>query len=281
MKTNRFIIFCLSVILAVSFSNCSKSYEEPPSLPSENTLNMDFSLMNMQKSVTGIDTSNYNQARKIIMFWDSTAARYNIVPINAFKAASSVSPAITATKLWSWTFNFMVGNSEYLGELNSQTVVLVDSLKKDGTQKDSVNWKLYVAEIGGNFAYIALTGKSSTDNSGGWWKIAFDTSDVTHPYLSIDWKKENGVLKSIKYTNIYATDAENKGSTIMLEKIQTDNYDRQYTTKINKFPKDASLNGKEITIKWLFTTKNGSIFDGDSWKCWDINFKNLSTCNGN
>jgi hypothetical protein len=277
MNFNRFRLLLILNILIIGFCNCKKTSEDGPSVPSENTMDMDFSYVYKQKPATIIgDTSNFQLARSLVTFWEDKTNEYMLIPKNAFKKALSSSPTKKYSGYWIRTVNFMIGSDEYLGELNSNDTTTVSN--------DSIEWSMLAAQVGSTekheFKYFA--GKSAADNSGGWWKIYYPGDaaySISKPFLLIQWVKTDGVLTSLKYTNIMTSD-ENKGAYIQFEqKNNNQPFDQSYNLKIISYPNNTSLNGKVIQIEWYNANNNGQIqINSSVWGCWDNHFINKADC---
>jgi hypothetical protein len=276
MNFKRFRILLILNILIIGFYNCKKTTEDGPSVPAENTMDMDFSYINKQKPASIIgDTSNFQFAHSLITFWEDKANEYMLIPKNALKKALSASATMKYSGCWTWSFGFMIGTDEYLGELNSNDTTTVSN--------DSIEWSMLIAQVGSTekYEFKYFEGKSAADNSGGWWKIYYPgdaANSISKPFLLIQWVKADGVLTLLKYTNIMTSD-ENKGAYIQFEQKNNKTFDRSYNLKIINYPNNTSLNGKVIQIEWNNANNNGQIqINSSVWGCWDNHFINKADC---
>jgi hypothetical protein len=232
---------------------------------------MDFSFGTMKKSaLIADDTSNYRLSRNLVLFWENVASMYNALPNAAFKKALSTSATEINAYKWLWSFNFLIGNSEYLGELTA-----VDTTRNN----DSIDWTMTISQVGATTAsFKYMTGRSAKNNTGGWWNLYYPNplNYASCSFLKIEWKKENDNITSLRYTNTIAS-SENKGSYIEFNQRSNASFDRTFTMKILNYPNNTVLNGKIILIEWNSTNKNGQIsIDGTTWGAWNSNFVNIA-----
>jgi hypothetical protein len=253
------------IILSTSyFTGCKKDKGEPPTLPPQESMVIDFSnfasttksgeLIPAQK---GTETSNWQYAATVAGVWRLIINTTLAVPVAAFTAAVNQTPVFVSTKLWQWSYTVTYANNTYKARLTGQI------------GSSDVQWKMYITGQGANaFAEVLwFEGTSKLDGTQGQWIL---NQDALSPvaFLQIDWTKTASSVGYVKYTYI-------KSDTFLNSFIEyglTSNVLNAYYT-IHYF---NGVKFSDVNIEWNTTTHNGHVksvdYLGDSnWYCWDAN----------
>jgi len=271
----KLLSLTLILILAAGFSaSCKKDKGQPPVLPPQESMTIDFSNFTSGKksvdltySPKGTEDSNFQFAAVVAGIWKVIINTTLIVPVTSFKLAMNQTPAYLDTKTWQWSYNVPVGGVTYKAKL------------KGLIRTSDVQWKMYITKDGtGSFIdFLWFEGTSKLDGSGGQW-ILYQSSSNPEAILQIDWTKSGASISTIKYTYIKNSDASFKNSYIdygltstTLNAYYTVHY---YNSTILKF--------SDVNIEWNTTAHNGRVkcpdYLGDTnWYCWDTNKINI-TC---
>lgn len=261
------MLFALAVVL---FTSCKKDKGEPPVLPPEGSMVIDFSnFATPAKSALYVDgskgtvNSNWEFASFVASVWNVYLGTSLAVPVASFKAAVDKSPVWIKEKTWQWSFTVNVGSASYkarlTGEIGSSEVI----------------WKMYLSKDGtGSFPeFIWYEGSSEPDGSSGQW-ILKQSAAVQENFMQIDWEKTGNALGQIKYTYIKGDDFKN---SYIQYGLGSGNYNAFYNVHYYNGVKFS-----DVQIEWNTTTKNGRVksvdYLGDAnWYCWDSNRIN-TTC---
>lgn len=253
----------LATVIAVSVLNtsCKKDPEDAPTIPPQDTFEMDFSDFNSSGKST-VDTTKYDhwgRAAIQVGVWNVILTVNLAIPVMAYAESFNHVPSYVSKKE-GWLWQYTVSN--WTGSYTCKLYGL-----EDGT---TVKWKMLISKSGSYTDVEWYTGVSQKDGSGGTWSLNKDPFNVT-PYLGIDWSKA-GATKNITYTNIEAGDAGN-GSYISYTVDTTQALDANYIIYGKK-------DDYKVDIKWNRTTKEGNAIElgyyGDSNpRCWDSNVKNI------
>lgn len=252
------LIFVLALGLLTS---CKKKEGNPPVLPPEESLVIDFSNFtpvgtksgdfNLQKG-----TEDYNWSFAVLATATFRGASALLaIPVAAFKLAIDQTPVFVDNATWQWSYTYL---STYNVRLTGQI------------RSDDVLWNMYVEKTGtGSFSeFLWYTGTSDLDGTGGTWTLNLSSADP-NPFLRVDWTRSGAVITSVKYTYIKSGAVEN-GSYITLSSI-TGTYDAKFV--IHYYNGSAF---SDAEIEWSISGKNGRVkcfaFFGDTdWHEWDLN----------
>jgi hypothetical protein len=267
MKISK-ILFILSLgICLLTLTYCKKDKVDLLDLPPEYSMDMDFSFTTKSKSAfVGIDTTNYQIARRVVLFWENRAKARTFVPVSAFKKAMSTEPTKTGEGNWIWSYSFATGGGSMVWNATLTAT----------TEADSISWKMDIA-LSESLVPLSLTyftGKSALDRTGGWWIINYPDQNDNHkvPFIKINWKWNNENEGWLKYTNCEPCD-NNNGAYIEFGK-NSSAFNRYFTIYIVNNPDNSNHNNKTYSIEWNSAGKNGRILvDSSPFGCWDGNYK--------
>jgi hypothetical protein len=263
-------IFPIVLILILStgfFTGCKKDKGEPPVLPPQESMVIDFTNFASAKKSDevipgqkGTENSNWEYAATVAGYWKLIINTTLAVPVAAFKAAVDQTPVFVSTKLWQWSYNVTYLNTTYKARLTGQI------------GSSDVQWKMYITGEGANaFAEVLwFEGTSKIDGTGGQWIL---NQDALSPvaFLQIDWTKTATVVGYVKYTYVKTDSFLNSYIEYGLtSNVLNAYYTIEYYNGVKK---------SDVNIEWNTTTYNGHVksvdYLGDSnWYCWDSNKSN-------
>jgi hypothetical protein len=261
-------IFPLLFILILStgfFTGCKKDKGEPPVLPPQESMNIDFtnfiSITKSEALITGqkgTTNSNWVYAATTAGVWNLIINTTLAVPVAAFKAAVNQVPVYISTKNWQWSYTVTLPSGTYKARLTGLI------------RASDVQWKMYITGQSSDvFAeFLWFEGTSKLDGTGGQWNI---NQSAVSPlaFLQIDWTKPGTTIGTVKYTFVKAGDAFN---TSYIEYGLTSNVLNAYYT-IHYY---TGVKFSDVSIEWSTTTHNGHVksleYLGDTnGYCWDAN----------
>jgi hypothetical protein len=260
-------IFSLVLILIITiglFTGCKKNKGEPPVLPPQESMIIDFTnFATVKKSVDlipgqkGTENSNWEYAAIVAGYWKLIISLNLAVPVTAFKAAVDQVPVYISSKNWQWSYNVTFSSVTYKARLTGLI------------RTSDVQWKMYITREGtGGFAeFLWFEGTSKLDGTGGQWILYQDASSPV-AYLQIDWTKTATVVGYVKYTYLKNDSFLNS----FIEYGLTSNALNAYYT-IHYY---NGVKFSDVNVEWNTTTLNGRVksvdYLGDSnWYCWDSN----------
>jgi hypothetical protein len=256
----------LILILFSGFlTSCKKDKGEPPVLPPQESMTIDFSnFASLKKSAApafdlkGTENSNWEFASGVAEVWRLIITTTLIVPVTSFKVAIDQDPAYLSVKTWQWSFSVSAANATYKARLTGQIGA------------SEVTWKMYITKEGtGGFAeFVWFEGTSKLDGSSGTWTLN-QSSQSPGAMLQIDWTKSGTSINSIKYTYVKNSDAF-KTSTIEYG-LTTGDLNAYYNVHYYN-----GLKFSDVEVKWNTSSHNGRVksvdYLGDAnWHCWDSN----------
>jgi hypothetical protein len=267
------IISLVLILSAVIYSGCKKDKGDPPALPPQESMTIDFSNFEIQKkseeSVSGqkgTENSNWDFAAGVAGVWKLIINTTLIVPVTSFKLATDQVPVYISEKNWQWSYNLTVASVTYKARLTGEI------------RASDVAWKMYIAREGtGSYSeFVWFEGTSKLDGTGGQW-ILNQSSQSPTPILQIDWSKTGNSVGAIKYTYVKNADAF-KTSYIEFG-LTTGSLDAYYTIH---YYNSSTIKFSDVNVEWNTATHNGRVkcldYLGDtSWHCWDSNKINV-TC---
>jgi hypothetical protein len=261
-------IFSLLFILSLStgfFTGCKKDKGEPPVLPPQESMTIDFSnFISTKKSEAlipgqkGTANSNWEFAALTAGTWNLIINTTLAVPVAAFKTAVNQVPVYISTKNWQWSYTVTLPGGTYKARLTG----LIGA--------SNVQWKMYITGVSTDvFAeFLWFEGTSKLDGTSGQW-IIYQSAASPVAYLQIDWTKPGTTIGTVEYTFIKAGDSFN---TSFIQYGLNSNVLNAYYT-IHYF---NGVKFSDVNIEWSTTTHNGHVksldYLGDSnWYCWDAN----------
>ncbi len=273
------LILLLSVVLMAGLlTSCKKKKGDPPSLPDDASMLIDFSNFEIGKSADlfsfekGVENSNWEFAAIVAGYWRTILTSTLIVPVSAFKLAVDQTPEWLEEDTWEWNYSVSVFSVAYKARLVGQI------------RASDVKWTMYITRegTGGYPEFIWFEGTSDLDGNSGQWIL---NHSYTYPesVLQIDWTKSGDSMGTIKYTYIRTlndnrqTDPAN-GSYIEYGKTSTtlDAFYgiHYYSTNYQTF--------WDVDVEWSTVSYNGRVmcspWFGDSvWHCWNSQLVNI-TC---
>jgi hypothetical protein len=266
-------LFSLTLILFLSAAltvSCKKNNGEPPVLPVQETMIIDFSNFTTPKKSAdlysgqkGTENSNWEFTAGVVTVWRLLINTTLIVPVTSFKLAADQSPVFLSEKTWQWSYNFSVAGVAYKARLTGQI------------SPGDVLWKMYITREGtGGFAEFAwFEGTSKPDGTGGQW-IFKGSSLSSEAILQIDWTKNSTSIGRVKY-----------------KFVKEDTYKNNYieygltTGTLNAYYTIQYFNGvklSDVFVEWNSTTHNGRVkcleyLSDNRWYCWNEQKINI-TC---
>jgi len=264
-------IFSVVLILIISvtfFAGCKKDKGDPPKLPPQGSMSIDFSnFASTAKSLEilpgekGTTNSNWQFAATVAGIWKLIINTTLAVPVAAFETALNQTPVYISTKNWQWSYSVTFLTVTYKARLTG----LIRS--------SDIQWKMYVTREGtdGFSEFLWFEGTSKLDGTQGQW-ILYQSPLVNTALLQIDWTKTDTGIGTIKYTYLKSDSFIN--STIEYGLTSND---------LNAYYNIHYFNGtkySDVNVEWNTTTHNGHVksadYLGDSnWYCWDSNKINI------
>jgi hypothetical protein len=269
-------ILSLGLILifsSVFFAGCKKDKGDPPILPPQESMTIDFSNFDIQKKSDeaislqkGTENSNWEFAAGVAGIWKLIINTTLIVPVTSFKLATDQVPVFLSKNNWQWSYSLTVATVTFKARLTGEI------------RTSDVAWKMYIAREGtGSYPeFVWFEGTSKIDGTGGQWILNQSSLSPT-PVLQIDWTQTGSSVGSIKYTYVKTGDAF-KTSYIEYG-LTTSSLNAYYTIH---YYNSSTLKFSEVNVEWNTTTHNGRVkcldYLGDTnWHCWDANKINV-TC---
>jgi hypothetical protein len=267
------IIFIVLILSAVFYSGCKKDKGDPPTLPPQESMTIDFSNFEIQKksdeavaSQKGTENSNWDFASGVAGVWKLIINTTLIVPVTSFKLATDQVPAYLSKNNWQWSYTATVATVTYKARLTGEI------------RTSDVAWKMYIAREGtGSFPeFVWFEGTSKLDGTGGQWILNQSSLSPT-PILQIDWTKTGTSVGAIKYT--YVKNADSFKTSYIEFGLTTGSLDAYYTVH---YYNSNTLKFSDVNVEWNTSTHNGRVkcldYLGDiNWHCWDANKINV-TC---
>jgi len=260
---------CLIVLFSSGFfTSCKKNNGDPPELPPQESMLIDFSNFTSQtKSAIGIselkgtNNSNWEFAALVAMKWKYILTTTLAIPVSSFKLAIDQDPVFVDNKTWQWSYSVTPADVTYKARLTGQI------------GSTDVTWKMYITKEGSSgFAeFLWFEGTSKLDGTGGQW-IFNHSSASPEAVLQIDWTKSGTAIGTITYT--YLKNDSFKTSYIEYG-LTTNTLNAYYTIH---YYNDAVFS--DVNVEWNTTTKNGRVkcleYLGDTeWHAWDSNYLNI------
>jgi hypothetical protein len=261
-KTFQFslIILCLAGL----FVGCKKNKGNPPVLPTNESMVIDFSnFTSLKKSgmtaaqSKGTESSAWQFAATLAGTWNSLISSNIAIPLAAYDSAAKYNAGYVSENLWQWRYDFTFDGEIYSSVLDGQV------------STNSVNWKMYLTKntTGGYTDFLWLEGTSETDGSGGQW-IFYQSPQSPEQIFQTDWTKSGDVVTGVKYT--YVINDTMKDSYINFLIDTNSDLDASYNIHFS----DGSYSDSDI--EWNRITRNGRLkcldyLQDENWYCWDNN----------
>jgi hypothetical protein len=248
---------CLLILLILS--GCKKDKSDPPLLPPEGSLLIDFSnfAYNSKSAITKDlknIPSNWEVAVKTTDFWKDVYGLLNMHLI-AFQMVIDRSPANISDKIWQWEHTSSVGQNNIKARLTGQI---------SGSQ---VKWEMYITSNGGS-EFKWFEGTSESDGKSGSWRL-YESPSSPVAFIDIIWTRPGQSTGTIKYT--YVKNDAYLDSFIEYKLTNDSPYNAGFVIHYWNGVKFS-----DVIIEWNSTTYNGRIksidnFPDDGWYCWNSN----------
>ncbi len=266
-ETIKFMKFFLIIVLMASvvMNGCKKDEDEsdPPDLPPETALLMDFSTFNEYPGTKkSVDTyQNFAQAYLTVLYWDVLAIFAVAVPSVAYAEAFNHDPVYKGDNSWEWAYTITANQVEYSARLVSKRI-----------SNDEFTLKFYVTTSAPIYTQVGLItledflwfdGTVMYDGTEAVWNLYEVGTYVA--LLEIGWEKDWENDTWVMKYEIIKPGHEELGSYI--EQGQIDNSDfNAYLT--------VSYSSQLTNIEWETTNISGRIkaphsFGDSDWHCWD------------
>ncbi len=251
------------VLLSQTACNTTPDTSEPPELPPEATMKMDFSAFNTPDQAKTIQLTpgfTWLYAAGNLAVWNTIIAVTLAVPVTAFGEALTHEPERQPNGAWLWAYTVEVGGLDYTAELQGAI-----------TGPDSVEWAMRISQEDGWSDVLWFTGDSDLTATAGTWTLNRNPNNP-EPFIFIEWQRDpDADVASITYTNI-TPDGADAGSYITYARTDGETFDRTYI--ISSVSQDNTT-----TIEWNHASLAGRIMDpahynDDVWHCWDEDLAN-------
>jgi len=263
--TLTFIVF----LAAILTSGCKKKKGDPPALPSQETMIIDFSNFSTSKKsavylsdLKGTNDSHWEYAATVAGVWKLIINTTLAIPVGAFKIAVDQDPVYLEEKTWQWSYNVTIASVSYKAKL----------IGKIGDTE--VTWKMYVTKEGDFTDFLWFEGSSKIDGTSGQW-IINQSSQAPTALLQIDWTKTTTSIGSVTYKYVKNDSFLNSYIKYGLRAAALDAYFEVH------YKKD-DVNFSDVDIEWNTTSDNGRVQSEDYleglWYCWDSGHLN-DDCN--
>ncbi|NMC41841.1 MAG: hypothetical protein GYA43_11855 [Bacteroidales bacterium] len=270
----KYFIPVLLVVLFIPFFQGCEKKGNPPVVPPEGTMIMDFSnFTDGSKSAyalpgtKGAEDVNYSVAKTVVGVWNTLLFVNLAIPVAAFRKAVENKPSYLDNKKWQWKYTVNVLSATYTARLTGQI-----------TSSD-VKWEMYISRdgVGGFPEFLWFKGTTALDGKSGQW-IMNESRDAQVPMLQIDWQISGTDVGSVKYTYI-KTGNPFKDSYIEYG-LATGTYNAFYN--VHFYESTSYMRFVDVNIEWSTTGHNGRIkaqdyFGDTAWHCWDGNGNDI-TC---
>ncbi|HLN56358.1 MAG TPA: hypothetical protein VK207_10210 [Bacteroidales bacterium] len=260
-------LMTLCLITIFLFAGCKKDKGDPPVLPPEESMIIDFSNFDTQKKSAdfsgfkGTENSSWEFSAISAATWKLIVFGTLAVPVTSFQMVIDQTPEYVSGKTWQWSYTATIAQATYKARLTGQ---IMDS---------EVQWKMYITKdgTGGFNDFLWFEGTSAFDGKSGSWTL-YNSNVNNVAILKIDWEKPAADQGKIKYT--YVKNDPFKDSFI--------EYGLK-TTSLNAYYTIHYWNGakfSDVNIEWSTKTHNGRIksldyLGDDQWHCWDANRVNV------
>jgi hypothetical protein len=259
----KLVILLLMVALGnTMFTSCEFAGKNPPpDLPPYESMAIDFSDFNTQKSADDAMTSvNYSHAAANVAVYNFLLGVTLVVPVAAFKTALYQKATYMGDATWEWTFTVD-------GFAKAYTARLVGKI-----EGDQALWFMYVKRSGVDAfdEFLWYSGTSNLDGSGGQW-ILNQSHIYQEPALQIDWVRNGDQMGEVKYTIVRELNDNRVANEFCGSYLEAGKTDGELNAYYNIYQIEKD---NHIDIEWSTTNFNGHVADpfkfGDTaWHCWD------------
>jgi hypothetical protein len=270
-------LLLLTVFLGSLMTGCKKKPGDPPVLPPEESMAIDFSNFETGKKSAdillpkGVENSNWEFAALVAGYWRAVAFVTLAVPVYSFEYAIDQTPVYLDDKTWQWSYTATVFTVKYKARLTGQI------------RSTDVLWKMYITREGtGGFSeFLWFEGTSDLDGKGGQWTLNHGAT-YQEPVLTIDWEGTGTAVTYVKYTYVRTLNdsrvADPFKNSFIEYGTKTGAYDSYYTIYYYNGSAFADMD-----VEWSSTGLNGRVkcqafFTDALWHCWDGNYVNISSC---
>lgn len=272
------ILIVTVILMAGLLTGCKKKKGDPPVLPDEASMIIDFSNFEIGKSADlffpekGVENSNWEFAATVAGYWRSILSLTLIVPVSAFKLAVDQNPEWLEENTWEWNYSVSVFSVAYKARLVGEI------------RASDVKWTMYVTRegTGGYPEFTWFEGTSALDGNSGQWTLNHSYT-YQEPVLQIDWTKSGDSMGEIKYTYIrtlndnreteaaYGSYIEYGRTSSTLDAYYSIHY---YSANYQTF--------WDVDVEWSTVSYNGRVlcnpwFGDTDWHCWNSQLVNI-TC---
>jgi len=273
------IILLSAVLMAGLLTSCKKKKGDPPALPIEESMIIDFSNFEIGKksvdlfySDKGVENSNWEFAATVAGYWRAILTSTLIVPVSAFKLAVDQTPEWIEEDTWEWNYSASVFSVTYKARLVGQI------------RASDVLWTMYVTREGngGYPEFVWFEGTSALDGNSGQWTLNHSYT-YQESVLQIDWTSSGNSVGTVKYTYVRTLNDNRETDTFngsYIEYGKTSNtLDAYYS--IHYYSKDY-LTFWDVDVEWSTVSYNGRVqcsprFVDSDWHCWNSQLVNV-TC---
>ncbi|MCX6325607.1 MAG: hypothetical protein NT144_02985 [Bacteroidia bacterium] len=271
----KLLSLTLILIFTAGFlASCNKDKGDPPVLPPQETMTIDFSNFASQKKSAdliydqkGTNNSNWDFAAKRAGDWRTIIVNTLAVPVASFILAIDRTPVYLEEKTWQWSFSITVSPATYKARLTGLI------------RASDVLWKMYITNeaTDGFSEFLWFEGTSSLDGTGGQWTLNH-SSTYKEPLLQIAWTKSGTTIGTVKYTYVRTLNDNRVADPFNTSSIEygltTGSYDAYYIIHYNN-PLFSDVN-----VEWNTTAHIGRVkcvdYLGDTnWYSWDGNKNNI------
>ena len=266
-----FTLLLLTVFLASILTGCKKKHGDPPVLPPQESMIIDFTNFESGKKSAdfitekGVNDYNWGFSALVAGYWRAVIFTTLAVPVASFDLALDKDPVWIDKNTWQWSYDVTVLSVKFKARLVGQL------------RSTDVLWKMYITREGtGGFAeFLWFEGTSNIDRKGGSWTLNYSSAYQT-PVLTITWTGDGTKVTYVKYT--YVKNDSFKNSYIEYKTSATSaNFDSSY--------KIYYYNGSEFTsmdVEWNSVNHSGrvkcqSFYSDTNWHCWDQYYVDI-TC---
>ncbi|MFI5237465.1 MAG: hypothetical protein ACHQLA_05985 [Ignavibacteriales bacterium] len=257
------VLGSLLFILSCSEDDPINQGEQPPAIPPQSTMVMDFSEFPDTSSGAlqkiSASRNNWSWAAINIAVWNSVLTLTLIVPVAAFAEAFNHEPVKQPDGSWLWEYSVTVQGI-------SHTAKLYGSTGHDSTGTDGIEWRMLLSKDGFYTDFEWFTGFSNLPGTEGTWTLNRDP-DMPTPFLHIVWyRSSSGQTANITYTDITPGVPQN-GSYIFYGKTDELMFNRFYQIF-------GAEDNHMVDIRWSYEEHFGRVkdpmhFGDESWYCWD------------
>lgn len=270
INLKKHIIFFGTCTTLMVFSACQKDSQspltEPPSIPPQATMLMDFSnfadeenVSTFAGSVEGLQENqskgNWAWAASNVVVWSAITKITLAVPVAAFIASFQNDPQYTDDGRWLWTNSFNVMMFSYTSNLYAKI------------RSNKIEWEMYISETNGFSNFLWYTGESDLEAQQGKW-LFNQNPKVPNPFIEAIWHRDGDQITDIKYKNVVPEAAAN-GSYIYFALTGNETYDMSFDLY-------DKVQDHHILVEWNRMNRFGRVkdalhFEDEEWHCWDEN----------